>query len=231
MSIISDALKKVEGNSRVPPLPDKPEAPKVEMMEPPAGRPSPPLFSVWSVVLSTIMVLVAAILLLATWYTGRTQRAASPDEPDPPPLLSPPVAATPLLPSPHDMTREAVAATREVHSEAPAPRVSAPATVPGIIAQEEGPLRPAAADAPSDPVPPEVAGVRPPAEPAAERAQQRDELVLTGVVYAPNVRMAHINGKILPEGAEINGYKIVTVARESVRLSKGDKFYILRLKR
>ena len=70
----------------------------------------------------------------------------------------------------------------------------------------------------------EVSGAEPP------RAPCRDELELTGVVYTPQMRMAHINGRILSEGAEIAGYKVVRISRESVRVSKKGKFFILKPK-
>ena len=76
MSIISDALKKVEGNSNASPAvrEDPPESTTAGEERAVAGfapAPSPPLFSVWSIVLSTAMVLIAAALLLVTWYTNR----------------------------------------------------------------------------------------------------------------------------------------------------------------
>lgn len=156
MSIVSDALKKVEGNSAVTPAGSDDSTPTS----------APPLFSVWSVLLSTIMVLIAAVLLLATWYTNQSRVAASP-----PALVE--------------------------HEVAPAPPSSA------VL-----------------PVTPEA--------PAPSVAERRDELELTGVVYTSRLRMAHINGKVISEGAEIAGYRVVRISRESVRLSKDGKFFILK---
>lgn len=205
MSIISDALKKVEGNS-APKPPMKRESPQVELVGAPVASATPPLFSVWSIVLSTVMVLVAAVLLLATWYMNRTQHTEPPSVTTAP-LSSPvEVAAVPKPPA---------AATPPV-----AP-VEAPVAEKGAVAAAPA----SSPTAPADPA------SKPAAEPESEVSNERDELVLTGVIYTPRVRMAHINGKILPEGARIEGYRIVTISRESVRLSKDEKFYILRLKR
>ncbi len=253
MSIISDALKKVEGNSAAPSK-KKQEGAQVEVMRASSPPSSPPLFSVWSIVLSTIMVLTAAILLFVTWYTNRARQGESVATTDP---IASPVKVTPV--SEIEMPAEATASVPEPVAE-PVPE---PAPEPEPVTKRE--VKPAE----PVPEPKPLSATRPPAEPKPEKAlptaapaaktppqpaekpvlpaldspqgdevtprkvevRKRDELVLTGVVYTPRVRMAHINGKILPEGAEIEGYRIVTVSRESVRLSKDDKFYILRLKR
>lgn len=238
MSIISDALKKVEGNSH-----PTPEAASRSASEPPAESPprstgAPPLFSVWSIVLSTIMVLLAAGLLLATWHTNRSPHADAGNVP---------VAPAESSPGPATATNEEASVTEASGAEDAAANQSPPRAAAAPVA--------AAVPAPAAPVSvaPEAVEATPPvrtpaSEPAGEgggerivpdapappsspptRAQRRDELELTGVVYTPRTRVAHINGRILPEGAEIRGYRIVTISRESVRLRKGDKFYILRL--
>jgi hypothetical protein len=197
MSIVSDALKKVEGNSAVTPAGSDDSTPTT----------APPLFSVWSVLLSTIMVLIAAVLLLATWYTNRSQ-VATPLPPVPAESvvaeMPPPPAAQPLKPE--------VPPAPVVLSSVPAFAAKAPAAVTGGASM---PAEPVAAVA-------EVSVAEPP------RAARRDDLELTGVVYTPQLRMAHINGKILSEGDEIAGYKVIRISRDSVRMSKGGKFFILK---
>jgi hypothetical protein len=240
MSIISDALKKVEGNS-APSKPMKREAPQVELVDtaPPAS--SPPLFSVWSIVLSTIMVLTAAILLFVTWYMNRPRRPAEPAAA--PASISPPVevaavpepelpaTATPSTPAPVDEPEPEPEAEPMAKTEGkPAEPVVEAASPPEAPPAEAEPAEASPVSAPVT-APPVQPAEKPAPKPTPKPSRKGDELVLTGVVYAPRVRMAHINGKILPEGAEIQGYRIVTVSRESVRLSKDDKFYILRLKR
>ncbi len=245
MSIISDALKKVEGNSG-PAAPMKREAPQVELTEGFSRSSTPPLFSVWSIVLSTVMILMAAVLLFVTWYMNRGRRASdamvqtapisSPVDVVPAQVFEMPEAAEPSVAEPAE---PGAALQSEAESEPPEEAAPVEAAEP---VEPEPAAEPAPAVAGTEPPEPEPApapaavasteAAAPPApkpEPAASR--KRDELVLTGVVYTPRVRMAHINGKILPEGAEIRGYRIVTISRESVRLSKNDKFYILRLKR
>jgi general secretion pathway protein B len=183
MSIVSDALKKVEGNSAVTPAGADDSTPTS----------APPLFSVWSVLLSTIMVLIAAVLLLATWYTNRSRVAASP-----PALVENEVAPAP--PS---------SAVLPVTPDAP----------PAVVRDS----KPEPGSAPVDPS--AVA-----AAPAPSVEERRDELELTGVVYTSRLRMAHINGKVISEGAEIAGYKVIRISRDSVRLSKDGKFFILKPK-
>jgi len=234
MSIISDALKKVEGNSAASPSKKKGEGPQVELVEAFTPVQSPPLFSIWSILLSTIMVLTAAVLLFVTWYMNRPQRASesvvdaepiSPPvevavvaQPEPPaPVVEPePVPEPAPGPAPKQTPPDVEPPAPAVESEPPAvkpkPEETTVAAAPAAPASDQPATKPAPAPKPKAPV-------------------RGDELVLTGVIYTPRVRMAHINGKILPEGAEIKGYRIVTISRESVRLSKDDKFYILRLKR
>jgi len=242
MSIISDALKKVEGNSGTPVK--NQDTPQVELVDAPARSASAPLFSVWSIVLSTIMVLAAAILLLVTWHTNRLQRSAASVAATAP--VSPPVAVTPVsepevpvavtapAPEPAPVAKPEPLPTAD--AELPEPVVPPKPVVQAepSVQPESPPVETKPAEALPAPVStsPAQPAVTPEPEPVPEPARKKgDDLVLTGVVYTPRVRMAHINGKILPEGAEIEGYRIVTVSRESVRLSKDDKFYILRLKR
>ena len=239
MSIISDALKKVEGNSGVEP-PMKRDAPQVELVDSASPSSSPPLFSVWSIVLSTVMVLVAAVLLLVPWHANRAPRSAE-SAITTAPLSSPvevaavPAAAVPEVPIVLESPAASAVRSAALHTKpvpVVKPEVKQPA-IPVAAAPPPATVKPTvevAASAPVEPTPvPPVTTPIP--KPTPEAPRGGDELVLTGVIYTPRVRMAHINGKILPEGAEIEGYRIVTISRESVRLSKDDKFYILRLKR
>ena len=235
MSIISDALKKVEGNSTAVPaeapveaeaggdtVPARPPPSTVTPTgAPPVGREAAlpksttPLFSVWSVLLSTIMVLIAAVLLLATWYTNRSQVTPPPAGPkkvvaDVPPSPLHPPAALPAKPE--------VSPVAAIPVSVPAVGAKAPAAVTG---EEETPGGPPI-EAPKPTAPAEAPVQIPRARP------RRDELELTGVVYTPQTRMAHINGKILSEGAEIAGYKVIRISRDSVRVSKDGKFFILK---
>ncbi|MDP6490484.1 MAG: hypothetical protein QGH42_05325 [Kiritimatiellia bacterium] len=241
MSIISEALKKVEGNSDSSPSVKK-QAPQVELVDGFAKSSPPPLFSVWSIVLSTVMVLVAASLLFATWFMNRPKDSASgaaAPRPVSPPVkvVATPVATVPAEPVP------VAPAVPAAPGAAPAAEPAAPEVQPRPTDPIETPAEPVKAPSATTTPPAETpaTGVAssPEAEPAAKpevktapaAPSKRDDLVLTGVVYTPRVRMAHINGKILPEGAKIRGYRIVSISRESVRLSKDEQFYILRLKR
>jgi general secretion pathway protein B len=208
MSIISDALKKVEGNAA--------ETPPVGDRETMAPRPAPPLFSVWSVVLSTVMVLIAAGLLLFAWFANG-------------PRTKPDAAAVPPSPVP-------ASAQTETPETAPAAVAAAPASEPEDAAAPPVPTAPPVAEAPAV-APPGAddaeAPKTPPVHPSPRTAprDKRDEMELTGVVFTPRMRMAHINGKILAEGAEVAGYRVEAIARESVRLSKDGKLYTLQLRR
>ncbi|MBT3296363.1 MAG: hypothetical protein HN919_00665 [Verrucomicrobia bacterium] len=222
MSIVSDALKKVEGNSTAVPTPppvappDRAAASPVELVDA-LSKSTPPLFSVWSVLLSTIMVLVAVVLLLATWYTNRSHVMPPP----PPAALEAAVADVPPSPSP----LPAVSPVAAIPVSVPAVKAKAPVAVVGEEETPGGlPVKAPKPTAPVEAAPAEALAPIPPAGP------RRDELELTGVVYTHQTRMAHINGRILSEGGEIAGYKVIRISRESVRVSKGGKFFILKPK-
>ena len=100
---------------------------------------------------------------------------------------------------------------------------NAAAAPPAVVADVEPAKKPAAG---------KDEGVVDPAAAAQARLQmEKSGLELTGVVFGSGSRLAHINGKILGEGAQIKGYRLVKIARESVLLEKDGTRYILRLKR
>ena len=258
MSIISAALKKVEGKSAAGPPrevsgpPHPARAAEYQPAYPVAKTSAGPsfLFIVWLTTVVLIVVVAGAVIIMVQ-RTGPAPApvvvTVAPAEPAKPEELpeelpeqlpeEPPVAdAIPLVAGPDAVVPPPAAVIPE-SSRVVAVQPVAPAPGP-----PRGPVpeAPSAAAPPVAVVPPPAgvdpavaaAGVVASAPPTGPRVRpQTSGLELSGVVFAPGSRLAHINGKILGEGAEIKGYRLVEIARESVLLEKDGKRYILRLKR
>jgi len=64
---------------------------------------------------------------------------------------------------------------------------------------------------------------------AAVKTEPETPLTLTSILMAQQRRVAIINGRVVTEGGQINGYRVVSITDRQVELQKGNKHHRLHL--